>query len=92
MDGVGVAAIEISQPALTGPARPPAPGNGQWIYLLTPGPAGLIATPLVDLSGHNCGLEPDVTFAPDGRWIVFRSNMHGASQVYAVELEKRSAQ
>ncbi|MCX6538097.1 MAG: oligogalacturonate lyase family protein [Acidobacteria bacterium] len=75
-----------------GPASVAAPGNGQWIYLFTPGPAGLVATPLVDLSGHNYSLEPNVTFTPDGRWLVFRSNMHGASHVYAVELEKRPAQ
>lgn len=26
--------------------------------------------------------------SPDGKWIVFESNMHGASHVYAVEVEK----
>lgn len=30
--------------------------------------------------------EPNVTFTPDGRWLVFRSNMHGAPHVYAVEV------
>ena len=63
-----------------------APGNGQWIYLFTPSPAGLTVTPLVDLSSHDYALEPNVSFTPDGRWIVFRSNMHGASHVYAVDL------
>jgi len=43
---------------------------------------------LVDLSKHNYQLEPNVTFTPDSRWIVFRSNMHGATHVYAVEVEK----
>ncbi|MBI2946742.1 MAG: oligogalacturonate lyase [Verrucomicrobia bacterium] len=43
---------------------------------------------LVDLSKHNYQLEPNVTFTPDARWIVFRSNMHGATHVYAVEVEK----
>ncbi len=33
-------------------------------------------------------LEPNVTFTPDGKWIVFRSNMHGPSYVYAVEVAK----
>jgi beta-galactosidase len=69
-----------------GPASVAAPGNGQWIYLFTPGPAGLTATPLVDLSRHDYALEPNVTFTPDGKWLVFRSNMHGASHVYAVEI------
>ena len=69
-----------------GPNSVAAPGNGQWIYLFTPGPAGLVATPLVDLSAHDYALEPNVTFTPDGRWLVFRSNMHGAAHVYAVEI------
>ena len=69
-----------------GPSSVAAPGNGQWIYLFTPGPAGLVATPLVDLSAHDYALEPNVTFTPDGRWLVFRSNMHGAAHVYTVEL------
>jgi oligogalacturonide lyase len=43
---------------------------------------------LVDLSRHNYRLEPNLHFTPDGKWIVFRSNMHGATQVYAVEVEK----
>ncbi len=42
----------------------------------------------MDLSKHDYQLEPNVTFTPDGKWIVFRSNMHGASHVYAVEVRK----
>jgi oligogalacturonide lyase len=71
-----------------GPKSVAAPGNGQWIYLFTPGPGGLTATPLVDLSQHDYSLEPNVTFTPDNRWIVFKSNMHGSSHVYAVEIAK----
>jgi oligogalacturonide lyase len=43
---------------------------------------------LVDLSKHNYNLEPNVTFTPDMKWIVFRSNMHGATHVYAVKVQK----
>lgn len=43
---------------------------------------------LVDMSAHDYRLEPNVTFTPDGKWIVFRSNMRGATQVYAVEIAK----
>ena len=32
---------------------------------------------------------PNVSFTPDGKWIIFRSNMHGATQVYAVAVNKR---
>ncbi len=45
---------------------------------------------LVDMSKHDYALEPNVRFTPDGRWLVFRSNMHGAAHVYAVELKKAS--
>jgi oligogalacturonide lyase len=69
-----------------GPRSVAAPGNGQWIYLFRPTAAGLEAEKLVDLSKHDYQLEPNVTFTPDGKWIVFRSNMHGASHVYAVEV------
>jgi len=43
---------------------------------------------LVNLSKHDYKLEPNVTFTPDMKWIVFRSNMFGATQVFAVEIAK----
>jgi oligogalacturonide lyase len=71
-----------------GPRSVAAPGNGQWIYLFTPKDGALQAEELVDLSRHDYGLEPNLTFMPDGKWIVFRSNMHGPTHVYAVEVKK----
>ena len=65
-----------------------APRNGQWIYLFTPGDGVLKAEKLVDLAKHDYQLEPNVSFTPDGKWIVFCSNMHGAPHVYAVEVQK----
>lgn len=51
--------------------------------------AGVLkAERLVNLSAHNYQLEPNVHFTPDNRWIIFRSNLHGAMHVYAVELTK----
>ncbi|MBP7934901.1 MAG: PD40 domain-containing protein [Phycisphaerae bacterium] len=70
-----------------GPRSVAAPGNGQWVYLLTPKDGELEAERLVDLGKHDYALEPNVSFTPDGRWIVFRSNMHGATHVYAVEVK-----
>lgn len=78
------------------------PGNGQWIYLFRPQPdfkteavdgqpvkvGRFAAEKLVDLSKHDYDLEPNVTFTPDGKWIVFRSNLHGERHVYAVEVAK----
>jgi oligogalacturonide lyase len=71
-----------------GPNSVAAPGNGQWIYLYTPENGVLKVEKLVDLSKHDYRLEPNVAFTPDGKWIVFRSNMHGPTHVYAVEVKK----
>lgn len=43
---------------------------------------------LVNLAKHDYRLEPNVTFTPDMKWIVFRSNMFGPTHVFAVEIEK----
>lgn len=43
---------------------------------------------LVNMSNHDYDLEPNVNFTPDGKWIVFRGNFDGSSQVYAVEVAK----
>ena len=75
-----------------GPRSVAAPGNGQWIYLFRPTADGkLAAERLVDLSKHDYQLEPNVTFTPDGQRIVFRSNMHGATHVYAVDVARAKA-
>lgn len=73
-----------------GPNSVAAPGNGQWIYLFTPKGKGkeIQAEKLVNLAKHNYTLEPNVSFTPDAKWIVFRSNMYGPTQVYAVEVAK----
>jgi oligogalacturonide lyase len=80
------------------------PGNTQAIFLFTPADTpfetievggekvkvgALAARKLVDLSKHDYRLEPNVTITPDKRWVVFRSNMHGATHVYAAEVAKR---
>jgi oligogalacturonide lyase len=72
-----------------GPNSVAAPGNGQWIYLFTPGNGSFKAEKLVNLAKHNYGLEPNATFTPDGKWLVFRSNIYGQSEVYAVEIKKK---
>jgi len=46
------------------------------------------AEKLVNLARHNYRLEPNVTFTPDMKWIVFRSNMFGPTHVFAVEVKK----
>ena len=49
------------------------------------------AEKLVNLAKHNYNLEPNVTFTPDMKWIVFRSNMFGPTHVFAVEIKKNPA-
>lgn len=79
-------------------------GNGSWMYLFRPRliertglpvqaakqvKTGLLrAEKLVGLGDHDYNLEPNGIFTPDGRYLVFRSNMHGAEHVYMVELAK----
>jgi len=46
---------------------------------------------LVNLAKHDYALEPNAMFSPDLKWLIFRSNMSGANQVYAVELRRAEA-
>ena len=43
---------------------------------------------LVNMAKHDYALEPNAMFSPDMKWLIFRSNMSGTNQVYAVELKK----
>ncbi len=49
-------------------------------------PGVLRSEKLVDMSNHDYRLEPNIHFTPDGKRLIFRSNMHGATHVYAVEI------
>lgn len=76
--------------------------NGQWIYLFRPElipnrglddksfirPGVLRAEKLVNMSKHQYRLEPNVSFTPDQKWVVFRSNMFGDTYVFAVEVAR----
>ncbi|WP_199170530.1 oligogalacturonate lyase family protein [Caulobacter sp. FWC2] len=78
--------------------------DGKWIYVFKPEtprdaatqyytddlitPEKMASERLVDMSAHDYRLEPNLTFTPDQKWIVFTSNMHGANHVYAVEVAK----
>jgi len=77
--------------------------DGKWIYLFRAEPtvnrqgiedksfvkAGVLrAEKLVNMSKHDYRLEPNVSFSPDEKWVVFRSNMLGPTYAFAVEIEK----
>jgi oligogalacturonide lyase len=55
-------------------------------HLIRPGV--LRAQRLVDMRKHDYRLEPNIMFTPDGKRIVFRSNMHGDVHTYMVEVAK----
>lgn len=61
--------------------------DGMWLYLFTPGTDSLRSEKLVNMKHHDYSLEPNVHFSPDGKWIIFRANYEGSSQIYAVETE-----
>jgi oligogalacturonide lyase len=46
---------------------------------------------LVNMAKHDYALEPNAMFSPDMKWLIFRSNLSGQNQVYAVELNKAGA-
>ena len=79
--------------------------DGKWLYLFRPellenrgvqdkalvNPGVFRAERLVKMSKHGYRLEPNVSFTPDQKWVVFRSNMFGATYAFAVEVAKAGA-
>jgi oligogalacturonide lyase len=77
--------------------------DGEWIYLFRPElmkvdginnndlvqPGVFHAEKLVNMSKHQYRLEPNVRFSPDGKWVIFRSNMFGPTYTFAAEVAKR---
>jgi oligogalacturonide lyase len=62
--------------------------DGMWIYLFTPSGNKFISERLVNMKNHKYSLEPNVHFSPDEKWIIFRANFEGETNVYAVEVKK----
>ena len=62
--------------------------DGMWIYLFRPDGDKFKSEKLVNMKHHGYKLEPNVHFSPDGKWIIFRANFEGHSDIYAVSLEK----
>ncbi len=55
-------------------------------------PGVLDSERLVDLSRHDYRLEPNAHFTPDGKWLVYRSNVEGPDgAIYAVEIARAEA-
>jgi oligogalacturonide lyase len=63
--------------------------GGMWIYLFHPEGEHLQSEKLVDMRYQKYrGIEPNVHFSPDGKWVIFRANFEGHNDIYAVKLEK----
>jgi len=66
--------------------------DGEWINLFRVQPDGSVTREkLANLSKNNYvtgqgGIEPNVSITPDNKWVVFRANIQGPVQVYAVEI------
>jgi oligogalacturonide lyase len=62
--------------------------DGMYIYLFKPEGDRFKSEKLVNMKNHNYALEPNVHFSPDEKWIIFRANFEGTTQIYAVEIAK----
>ena len=62
--------------------------DGMWVYLFTPSGDKFISEKLVNMKNHKYSLEPNVHFSPDEKWVIFRANFEGETNVYAVEIRK----
>jgi len=60
----------------------------KWIFLYTPEKGRLKVERLCSMAGHHwkTGPEPNTHFTPDGKWVVFQSDVTGTTQVYAVSV------
>lgn len=61
--------------------------NGMWIYLFKPEGDHFSSERLVNMKHHFYKLEPNVHFSPDQKWIIFRANFEGFTDIYAVNIE-----
>lgn len=62
--------------------------DGMWLYLFHPEGDHFRSDKLVNMKHHNYHLEPNIHFSPDGKWIIFRANFEGHTDIYAVEIAK----
>ena len=79
--------------------------DGEWLYLFRPRlnpdkglpdnnliQSGVFEPEkLVNMAKHQYRLEPNVSFTPDRKWVVFRSNMFGETYVFAAEVAKAAS-
>ncbi|WP_240377767.1 oligogalacturonate lyase family protein [Arachidicoccus soli] len=62
--------------------------NGQWIYLFNPEGDHFRSEKLVDMKYDDYKLEPNLHFSPDNKWLIFRANFEGHTDIYEVRIKK----
>jgi oligogalacturonide lyase len=62
--------------------------DGMWLYLFKLNGDSLKSEKLVNMRHHDYNLEPNVHFSSDGKWIIFRANFEGHSDIYAAEIKR----
>ena len=62
--------------------------SARWIFLYHPDGGNMRADPLCNMARHSYTVAPGAHFTPDGKWVVFRADFTGTSQVYAVEVKR----
>jgi oligogalacturonide lyase len=62
--------------------------DGKWIYLFRKINGRLVSDKLANLINHKYHLEPNVHFSPNGKMVIFTTNMNGNVHIYAVNIKK----
>lgn len=60
--------------------------SARWINLYRPEGGKLKVERLCGMKNHSHDIAPNTHFTPDGKWVVFHSDIHGTPQVYAVQV------
>ena len=65
--------------------------SGKWIFLFKIEGGKLRVQRLCSMVGHSWKTypEPNSHFTPDGKWVIFQSDVSGTTQVYAVSVERQ---
>jgi oligogalacturonide lyase len=61
--------------------------SAKWINLYVPKGSKLDVQRLCNMKRHRYRIAPNAHFTPDGKWVVFLSDMDGSPQIYAVEVQ-----
>jgi oligogalacturonide lyase len=61
--------------------------SARWIYKYEPDGKRMMVTKLANMKRHSYKIPTNAHITPDGRWVVFQSDLYGGPHVYAVAAE-----